>query len=245
MAAETEHTAGLSGAGGRSPRRLAIEPGTMEALKWFAVLLMTLDHVNRYLLNLSYPWMSGVGRLAMPLFVFVLAYHLALPSAAAGRLSRRLLERLLPVAAISSLPWFELNAAGSGPLPINILFTLAAGTAMVALIEQPTRRRELAAIAIFALAGWVVDYRWNGIALFIACWHYFRKPGWFWGGACIALLALLVQANDNFWALAALPVIALAFVWRLPVRRIRGALYVYYPLHLCLLVVLRIALFDR
>lgn len=222
-----------------------MDPGTMEALKWLAVILMTLDHANRHLLHFAHPWMYNAGRLAFPLFVFVLAYNLARPTAVGGTVAIRVLQRLLPFAVISSLPYAELNMAGIGPLPLNVLFTLAAGTAIVALIECPTKWRTLLAVFLFVSIGWIVDYQWNGLGLFIACWHFFRRPNLFWGAAMAMLLALLVQTNENYWALASVLVIAVSFAYRLPVKRIKGALYYYYPLHLYVLAVLKIAVFDN
>jgi len=223
---------------------LVMDMGTMEALKWLAVILMTVDHVNRHLLHMAHPWMYNAGRIALPLFVFVLAYNLARPSAVGGTAAIRVLERLLPFAVISSQPYIELNMDGIGPLPLNVLFTLAAGTAIVALIECRTKWCTLSAVLLFVSMGWIVDYQWNGIGLFVACWHFFRRPGLFWGAAMLTLLVLLVQLNENYWALASVPIIALSFACRLPVRRIKGALYYYYPLHLYALVVLKIAVFD-
>jgi len=64
----------------RSPLLLA--DGTAEALKWLALVLMVLDHVNKYLYNDALLWVFPIARLSFPLFGFVLAYNLArLPSA--------------------------------------------------------------------------------------------------------------------------------------------------------------------
>ncbi len=216
----------------------------MEAIKWLAVLLMTLDHVNYHLLQGAYPWMHSAGRIALPLFVFTLAYHLARPSAVGDKVALRVLERLLPIAVISSLPYLELNLFRIGFFPLNILFTLAAGTAMVALIESSTKWSSPLAVLLFASMGAIVDYQWTGLGLFIACWQFFRRPGIFWGAATLMLLVLQGVANQNYWALASVPLIALMFALKLPVRRIKGALYYYYPLHLYVLAVLKVAVFD-
>jgi uncharacterized membrane protein len=56
--------------------------GTVELLKWFALLAMVVDHVNAvfYARELG-AWATVVGRLAMPVFSIVLAYNLARPGA--------------------------------------------------------------------------------------------------------------------------------------------------------------------
>ncbi|MCB2035736.1 MAG: hypothetical protein KDF56_02300 [Ottowia sp.] len=50
--------------------RLVLADGTVEALKWFALLLMTGDHVNKYLFNGTIDWLFDAGRLCLPIFVF-------------------------------------------------------------------------------------------------------------------------------------------------------------------------------
>jgi len=60
---------------------VAVSDGTLEALKWLALLLMVADHTNKYLLHDASHTLFNAGRIAMPLFVFVLAYNLARPDA--------------------------------------------------------------------------------------------------------------------------------------------------------------------
>jgi len=219
--------------------------GTIELLKWLAVLLMTADHVNLHLLQSQYPVMYAMGRVSLPLFVFVLAYNLAQPQAMENGAALRVLERLFPVAVLASLPYMELNLEMFGWRPLNVLFTLAAGTAIVALIERPTRQRQILAVLLYAGSGYMVEYDWTGIGLFVCCWHLFRSPDCFWAVSTAMLLVLLGNINMNQWALAALPVIGLAFVCRLSFPRLRNALYYYYPLHLVAIAALRITVFDR
>ena len=52
--------------------RMVLSSGSLEALKWLSLLLMTLDHVNKHLLHASVPELFAAGRLALPLFGFVL-----------------------------------------------------------------------------------------------------------------------------------------------------------------------------
>lgn len=220
--------------------------GTLELLKWLAVILMTADHINLHLLAGKYPFMYGIGRVALPLFVFVLAYNLAQPQAKENGAALRVLERLFPVAVLSSLPYMELSPELYALPHLNVLFTLAAGTAVVALIERPTRLRQILAVLLFAGSGYMVDYGWTGIGLFICCWHLFRNPNYFWAVSTAIHLVLLGNINMNQWALAVLPIIGLAFIFpRLNFPRLRNALYYYYPLHLIVIAALRITVFDR
>ena len=219
--------------------------GTLELLKWLAVVLMTVDHINLHLLQSQYPAMYGMGRVSLPLFVFVLAYNLAQTKAIESGAALRVLERLFPVAVLSSLPYMELNLQTFGWRPLNVLFTLAAGTAVVALIERPTRRRQILAILLYAGSGAIVDYGWTGVGLFVCCRQLFRSPSCFWAISTAILLVLLGDLNKNLWALAAFPIIGLAFNYRLKFPRLKNALYYYYPLHLFIIAALRIGVFDR
>jgi hypothetical protein len=222
-----------------------IASGTLEALKWLAVAFMTADHVNRHLLDFAYPVMYQVGRLAMPLFALILAYNLARPEAFSGGSALRVLQKLSVFAVLSCLPYMELNLAPSGWRPLNILFTLAAGTACVMLLERPTLQRQLAAIALFAGAGALVEYGWVGLGIFICAWHFFRAPRPFWAGALIAFMLMLWFENANFWAMAALPVFWLGFYVHIKFPRWRNALYYYYPLHFAAIGALKILVFGH
>jgi len=224
--------------------RFLLASGTMEAVKWLAVILMAMDHVNRLLLNWSHPFMFYAGRSAMPLFVFILAYNLAQPQARENGAARRVLERLLPIAVISSLPYLELNMETLGFFPLNILFTLAIGTVLVMLLEHPTWPQLILAAVLFAATGKFVDYGWSGIGLFVSVWYFFRGPS-LWRGAIVLLVLILmgVVANGNQWALVAVPILGLSFYLRLPVKRIKYALYYFYPVHLMVIAVLKITVF--
>jgi len=48
-------------------------------MKWLALALMTLDHVHKYLLGYRVTVLFAMGRSAMLLFAFVLAYNLVVP----------------------------------------------------------------------------------------------------------------------------------------------------------------------
>ena len=60
---------------------LHFSDGTVEALKWLALILMTVDHINKYLFNATLPMALELGRLCLPIFVILLAFNLARPDA--------------------------------------------------------------------------------------------------------------------------------------------------------------------
>ena len=53
---------------------IVIADGALEALKWLGIVLMTIDHINKYLNGGHSALMFDLGRIALPLFGFVLAY---------------------------------------------------------------------------------------------------------------------------------------------------------------------------
>lgn len=79
--------------------RLDIGTGTIETLKWLVLTLMVSDHINKYMLGHSVTWRYDIGRVAMPLFVFVLAYNLARPERG---VYRRTLLRLTIFGALAT-----------------------------------------------------------------------------------------------------------------------------------------------
>ena len=84
--------------------RLMLSSGTLEALKWLAFLLMTLDHVNKHLRHALVPELFAAGRLALPLFGFVLGYNLTRPGGLASGGYSRTARRLAIFGSIAAIP---------------------------------------------------------------------------------------------------------------------------------------------
>jgi len=115
-------------------------------------------------------------------------------------------------------------------------------------LYQRIRKRakgRVAAIALFAVAGALVDYGWVGLGIFICGWHFFRSPRLFWAAALIAFMLMLRFENANDWAMTALPVFWLGFYVDIQFPRWRNALYYYYPLHLAAIGALKILIFGN
>jgi hypothetical protein len=215
-----------------APPPLAIADGTLEALKWLALVLMTLDHVNKFLFAQKLPFVFEAARLALPLFAFVLAYNLARPGTAAGGASTRTMKRLLIYGAIAT-PMF---VALVGWWPLNILFTLLLSAVVIQILDRGGAARTSAAVGLFVVAGTVVEFWWFGVLSCVLAWAYCRRPTIgrlaAWTGATLALGIV----NGNLWALIALPVILAAPHVDLEVPRRRRWFYLYYPAHLGLLL---------
>ena len=215
--------------------RLELSSGTLEALKWLALLLMTLDHVNKHLLHASVPELFAAGRLALPLFGFVLGYNLARPGALASGGYSRTACRLAIFGSIATIPFTALGGLGWGWWPFNIMATLLVATLCAWLIEVGGPSRLVAATAVFIVGGALVEFWWPGVAACLLAWAYCRRPRWVTLGLWASVLASLYVFNRNLWALAALPLIFAAGQLQLTVPRGRLGFYVYYPVHLAVL----------
>lgn len=214
-----------------------LTPGkNLELVKWVAVILMALDHINKYLFNWTIPGLFEAGRLAMPLFAFVLASHLANPDFTKPNYIR--LWRKLTFFGVISTPFFVALGGVHGVLPLNILFTLLVASIVIFFIRSA---RLWYAGLVFASAGLFVEFIWLGVATTVAAWLFLRSPDKAW-----TLLALLLTVaglyfvNNNFYAVASLP--AFYLLSKLPVQipRLPYFFYMFYPSHLALLLLVRI-----
>ena len=218
---------------------LRFSNGTTETLKWIGLVLMTGDHVNKYLFNDTMPFLFNAGRLCLPIFVIVLAYNLARPQATDdARL--RAMKRLLVFGVLSSIPFIALDGLLAGWWPLNVLFTLLVITIIVTLIEKGGIANLVIAAVVFLIGGSSVEFWWPAVALGVAAWSYFKKPSILAVFIGFLSCAALWFINGNWWALAVLPLILLASRVDLPVPRLRWAFYIYYPLHLSVIWLIRI-----
>jgi hypothetical protein len=205
----------------------------MESLKWLALILMTADHVNKYMYHGQLPGVYQAGRIVMPIFGFVLAYNLARPGAltsgAYGRVARR-----LAVAGSAATP---AHVVLVGWWPANVLFTLLVFTGVLHLIRLGHVRHLLLAALLFCIGGAVVEFWWFALMSCLAAWAYCLRPNLPRLCAWTLATASLGLVNMNLWSCAAIPVIL--FATRLfPLAARRSTLfYAFYPLHLTLILV--------
>ncbi len=220
--------------------KIILLDGNVEAVKWFGLVSMTCDHINKYLFNGTLPVLFQVGRLAMPLFVFILAFNLARPEALARGIYSRTMIRLAVFSAIASLPFIALGGVVSGWWPLNILFMFLVLTITLYLIELGTTAGYAAAVGMFLIGGSSVEFFWPALTFGLAVWLYSKCPSWLSVALGFTSLASLYFINSNMWALAVVPVVFLASILDLRIPRLRWLFYVYYPVHLIALWLIRI-----
>jgi TraX protein len=215
---------------------LVLPNGTLELLKWLAVVLMTIDHTNKYVLGFDYPWMFHVGRLAMPIFTVVLAYNLARPGAFEKGIYKRTFVRLLLFGVLSTPTFIALGATYDDSIwPMNIMFLFASIVACVWLIELGGIGAKAVLALIFVVMGFFAEYFWFGLGFGIAVWYYTKRPTWTAAIFAVLCCATLNLFNNLYWSLLAIPLVFLAPRINLRVPRLRLAFYAYYPLHLAVL----------
>ncbi|MGN0996351.1 MAG: TraX family protein [Candidatus Ventricola sp.] len=219
------------------------------SLRAAALLCMLIDHAGLAL----FPAVSAfrcVGRLAFPLYCFLLAQGYL-----HTRSVRAYARRLLLAALLSEIP-FDLLIFGrlSCSLEQNALFSLL--LALMALYAADTLRHHLPAaclaVGLLCLAAMAahVSFGWLGIALCLCarCAQGSRLRLALGTGALLVLytLSLLLSGVESgwvltsLWALAAIPLLLL-YNGRRGVRAPALTLLFYaaYPLHLAALAVLR------
>lgn len=146
------------------------------ALKVIALISMVIDHVALYLMEhgtVLYETMRCIGRIAFPVFAFLIAEGLI-----HTRSRYRYFFTLLGFAVISEIPWYLLNGADGTH---NVMFTLALGVATLMVLKNLLQRSLvlgfLWTLGMARLASWLgVDYEWRGI-LVIVIFYLFNGYG--------------------------------------------------------------------
>lgn len=216
-------------------------------LKVAAIIFMTLDHVNKYIYNYGIPEFYYIGRLALPLFVLILAYNL---SKLDYNQLLKVALRLLVFGAISIIPYNLLGSPISmGWWPLNVFFTLASISLIACLLSFSSKGRikdlfRALAFVVFLVSGVVVEYFWPAIGFGVAAFTYFRLakiPVPNWKKSILLILAAVMlygicSINGNYYALLALPLFFGASKIKITVNlRWKWFFYWFYPVHLCLI----------
>lgn len=224
-------------------------------LKLLAVFLMTVDHVGLTLVEQGFlggiaggesPWwyvdlvLRGMGRLAFPIFAFLLA-----EGAFHTRHEKEYALRLLVFALVSEIP-FDLALFGSWFHPgyQNVLFTLLAAYLAILGIRKNVRRPVLQVLCAAAGCGAAAllrtDYGAMGVLMTVLLY-------WFRGSVLQTVVGAAAALLDSIsWA----GISALAFV---PIHFYNGErgrwpgkyfFYIYYPVHLLVFYLLLRLLFG-
>jgi hypothetical protein len=221
------------------PPRVIIADGTLEALKWLGLVLMTLDHANKYLFGDKLPGAFELGRMAMPIFGFVLAYNLARPNALVAGVHLRVMKRLALYGSAATPFFIALGGLGWGWWPLNIMFMLSVAAGIVYLLEKGGLAGKAGVTVLFLLGGAMVEFWWFGLVFVLGAWWHSKTGSKAAVAVCTLALSALFVVNKNLWALAAVPLMLSAPLINLKTPRLRYAFYAYYPSHLAALWLLQ------
>jgi hypothetical protein len=220
--------------------------GSLAAIKWVALVLMVLDHVNKYLYAEELPVIFQCGRIVMPMFGFVLAYNLARPDAFARGVHGRMMYRLT-LAGLAASPMFiilnGMYVTANAWWPLNILFMLLLVVSLTYLIDRGGAQCYALAVTLFVFGGAFVEYLWMGVLSCLGAWLFCRDAStsrlllWFLGTLSLTVV------NGNAWALAAIPMVLMAGRIALRLPRLTWVFYAFYPAHLMLLFGVRLEWF--
>ena len=230
------------------------------ALHILAMLFMLLDHLWATVVP-GNAWMTCVGRLAFPIFAFLLVegfFH--------TRSRKNYARRLLIFAVISEIP-FNLMCSGRIFYPVhqNVLWTFLMAFGLMVWNEQgredPAWRR-CVRFAVSFLAGLLaglltmVDYQGFGIGM-VLVFYLFRGSTWqhrlgqaallWWINSSLGGLVYEFELLGRIWAIhqQSFSVLALVPIWLYrgnpghKSRAFQYFCYAFYPVHMLILGMLR------
>ena len=215
-----------------------------ELLKWIAIITMTVDHVGAVLYP-EFEILRWIGRISFPLFAYLLILGME-----NTRNVNNYFIRLFIFALISQVPFFL--ATGTEPFEhLNIFFTLSFGLLFVYFFKKSSMLAFVPLVVSFIVP---FDYGVYGIAM-IGCMYILYENMKFGVVSLVILNALfLVPWNTQFLSLFALPFILFhkngslttssesTKAFKVPLWR-KYFFYVYYPLHLALIYLIKLLYF--
>jgi hypothetical protein len=212
---------------------LTLSSSQHECLKWLALVTMTLDHANKTLWTFQ-PVFFGVGRLAFPLFVFLIAYNLErrgvswrkyiFPFIAVGLLSQ-------PIKMfVMDAPWWYFNIMAT--LLLGVLYTPVTSW----LRSKNGFLGPVVAVTLFFLLSLPAEYGPAGVFLIPVTRWFLRQPSFTSG---LGVIGLVLAANSfsptSLVPLLLPPIILFVSRLELSLPRIKQLGYWFYPLHLAAL----------
>lgn len=218
---------------------------TSAVLQWIAVITMLIDHVGYYLLNDFEPFRM-IGRLAMPLFIFMLVEGFKKTSS-----RPRYFARIFVTALIAEIPVYLLHISVMTDYYHNILFTML--LSFLALYATEKGKFWFVAVPLVALAASAFNCEYGAFGVMLAVGFYLvnkYSPKQIFVRFTALLAVLLVTmiplaSYENWpiqlWSICA--VIPLALYNGKKGRRLpRYFLYVFYPAHLFIIWLLTLVL---
>ena len=235
---------------------------TSMGLHLMAMVFMLCDHLWATVVD-GNDWLTCVGRLAFPIFAFMIVegyFH--------TRDLKKYVKRMLLFALISEIP-FDLMTAGGlfYPLHQNVMFTFLLSIGLIWLNEDAKRRGNKVVIVLAGIStvilGYLlgtftfVDYYYAGPLTVLAFYFFRGRKWWCYLGQFAALwfinlelLGGLVYYVELFGTEVRIVQQGLALLALIPIWLYRGkqgyhskwfqyTCYAFYPVHLLVLALLQ------
>lgn len=208
---------------------------TSAVLQWIAVITMLIDHIGCYLLGNFEPFRM-IGRLAMPLFIFMLAEGFEKTSS-----RPRYFARIFVTALIAEIPVYLLHISVMTDYYHNILFTML--LSFLALYATEKGKFWFVAVPLVALAASAFNCEYGAFGVMLAVGFYLvnkYSPKQIFVRFTALLAVLLVTmiplaSYENWpiqlWSICAVIPLAL-YNGKKGQRLPRYFLYAFYPAHL-------------
>lgn len=206
----------------------------LNILKWFALIAMVGFHFNHAFSFNPSELIVLIGRLAFPIFGFVLGYNLAVNHARGATDTESKMMRLLLIFGCFAQPFYWSYAYAA--LPLNIMFTLAFGVFMVYRYQQYSAWFVLVVLGIF------VDYAWAGVLYILASYLITRRalsgelPLHYLIGFVLMLTAVSLT-TQSYYPMLVLVLLALGLLWKpsFSLPRCKWLFYAVYPIHFAII----------
>lgn len=198
-------------------------------LKIFAIIIMTIDHAG-YILFPQYFVMRKIGRLAFPIFAFLIVEGMVYT-----RDAKKYLMRLGAFALISEIPFdYAFHSSYWYIDSQNVFFTLFIGAACIYILQHEANvyLRMGGVLVLGYLAEFLcTDYGMLGVYMILALFVI--------RGNLLYVLAVLVVFNvllfDGIQEYAIWAIIPIALYNGTKGKGNQAFCYVYYPMHLLIL----------
>lgn len=222
-------------------------------MKTIAVLCMLIDHIGFLFFPEQIAWRM-IGRLAMPIFAFSIARGAIYTSS-----MKRYMKKMLLFALISQFPfWWMAHIVHGGSfisLRFNIGFTFLIALWIINLIQtaesedKPLGIGKLIIIGILLVSTDLLqfDYGSYGILVVLLCYVVGRRKQGMWvlwmGYTVLTYLSYL--SSTPLFLLQEFGVLAFGIIFALQAiseKRIGRFFYIFYPLHMIVLCVIKVYL---
>ncbi|MDD3072615.1 MAG: TraX family protein [Candidatus Pacebacteria bacterium] len=200
-------------------------------IKLVAVITMLIDHIGAFI----YPFaiLRIIGRIAFPLFAYQLTVGYQKTSS-----RKKYLNRLFFFAVISQIPYYFIYASIGKTVFLNILFSLMLGIFTISVFEK----KKFIYLFLIIPASFFVEYGFYGL-LTILIFYFFKKRE-----EKIVLFSLATFSYAFIYQLfiQIYALFSLFFIFgpKIKINLPRYFFYIFYPVHLIVLYIIKIIFFN-